>query len=191
MNLLKNILILLYNMKKNNEWFLLWFTWLPCSWKTTLAIELNKKLNVIGYPDIEHLDWDILRSDLSSDLSFSKEDRGKNLMMVAFVSKLLVKHNIWVLATFVSPYEEVRNEIRLKVQNFIEVFVSTPLKVCEERDIKWMYKKARNWEIQNFTWVDDPYEEPKKPEIEINTNIENIKDSIDKIVKYLEINNFI
>lgn len=175
----------------DQQWFLIWITWLPCAGKTTLAIALQKRMQELKHQHVEHLDWDILRSELSSDLSFTKEDRRKNLLRVAYISNLLTKNDVIVIAAFVSPYESVRNEIRDKTKKFIEIFVNTPIDICEERDCKWLYKKARNGEIQNFTWISDPYESPKNPEIEINTNTESTESSVERIIQYCKDNNYI
>jgi bifunctional enzyme CysN/CysC len=162
----------------------LWFTGLSGSGKSTIAdrllVELEKQKVAV-----ERLDGDIVRESLTKDLGFSKEDRDKNISRVAFVAKLLAKHGVLVLATFISPYRAQRQLVREQVDNFIEIFVDAPLEVCEKRDVKGLYQKARKGEIPNFTGVSDIYEEPKKPEIHLKTAEENTEEYVVQILDYL------
>ena len=180
----------MYKKTQNPKGFVLWFTGLSQAGKTTVA---DKVYNILKEKSLklERLDGDIVRQSLSSDLGFSKEDRDENIKRVTFVSKLLSKNRIGVISSFISPYKETRNKIRKEVANFIEVFCNAPLEVCEARDGKGLYKKARAGEIQNFTGISDPYQSPENPEIELKTDIESVKESVDKVIKYLEENNFI
>ena len=127
-----------------------------------------------------------MRQALSKDLGYTKQDRNKNIERVVFVAGLLAEHGIIVLASFISPYRRQREKIRKQVSNFIEIFVNAPLEVCERRDTKGLYYKARKGEIVNFTGISDSYEEPKEPEIELRTDQETIEESFKKIIKYLE-----
>jgi adenylylsulfate kinase len=164
--------------------FTLWFTGLPASGKTTTAEAVLKELKKYNLK-IEKLDGDIFRNNLTKDLSFSKKDRDENLRRVGFVANLLSRNNIIVVASFISPYKKQREYLRKNVYNFIEIFVDSPLSVCEKRDPKGMYKKARSGKIKNFTGVDDPYEIPKSPDIHLNTSEGKIKNNVKKVMDYL------
>jgi adenylylsulfate kinase len=170
--------------------FVLWFTGLPASGKTTTAEAVLKELKKYNLK-IEKLDGDIVRSNLTKDLSFSKKDRDENLRRIGFIANLLSRNNIAVVASFISPYKKQREYLRENVNNFIEIFVDSPLSVCEKRDPKGMYKKARSGKIKNFTGVDDPYEIPESPDIHLNTSEGEIKDNVKKVMDYLFKNNFL
>lgn len=161
--------------------FVLWFTGLSGAGKTTLAKALMPKLQEIGMR-VERLDGDTVRQSLTKDLGFSKEDRDMNIERVTFVAKLLSRNNVAVLASFISPYAETRDYVKNETSNFVEVFVSAPLDVCEDRDVKGMYAKARSGEIKNFTGISDPYEEPVNPDIEVPTHEQTIDESVDFLV---------
>jgi len=164
-----------------------WFTGLPCSGKTTIADRVAEILKEKGYR-VERLDGDIIRkSPISRDLGFSKEDRRKNLERVAFISKLLSRNGVIVLATFVSPYEEIRNDIReiIGPERFLLVYVKCPVEVCIQRDVKGMYKKALAGEIKDFTGVDDPFEEPANPDLVVETDKETLEESVEKVMTLL------
>ena len=171
--------------KKPKKGFTLWLTWLSWSGKSTVADNLYSLLKEKWYCYLERLDWDIIRENLTKDLWFTKQDRKTNIERVAFVAKLLSRNWIWVISTFISPYESERNMVKNHVTNYIEVFINAPLKVCEKRDIKGLYKKARKWIIKNFTWISDPYEKPINPHIELKTDKENIDESVRKTYDYL------
>jgi adenylyl-sulfate kinase len=170
--------------------FVLWFTGLSGAGKTTLAMALLPKLKERNVR-VERLDGDVVRESLTKDLGFSKEDRDTNIERVTFVAKLLSRNNVAVLASFISPYEGTRNMVRDEVTNYIEVFVDAPLEVCEERDVKGMYAKARAGIIQNFTGINDPYEVPRQPDIHVQTHQESVEESVDKVLQWLEENQFI
>lgn len=172
------------------KWFVLWFTWLPCAGKTTLSSNIYEYLSKKWYK-VELLDWEEIRAWLSQDLWFDKKSRSRNMERITFLSKLLSRNWVIVVAAFVSPYMQDRQKIRKNVTNFIEVFVNAPLEICKKRDVKWMYKKALKWEIKNFTWISDPYEQPNKPEIELQTDKLSIQESCDKIIRYLQDNKYI
>lgn len=171
--------------EKSQKGFVLWFTGLSGAGKSTLGDAVYKKLAEEGY-EVERLDGDIVRKNLTKGLGFSKQDRTENIRRVAYVASLLSRHKVGVVASFISPYKKERDLVRRTSKNFCEIFISTPLSVCEKRDIKGMYKKARSGEIENFTGVSDPYEAPEKPEL----NICCLKDSdipkeVNQILRFL------
>ena len=173
-----------------HEGFVLWFTGLPCSGKTTVADAVAQQLKARGMK-AERLDGDIVRKSLTRDLGFSKEDRDKNIERVTFVAKLLSRNGVAVLPAFVSPYIGARDNARAETTNFIEVYVKCSVEECEKRDVKGMYKKAREGIIKEFTGVDDPYEEPPKPEIVVETDKETVEVSTQKVLDYLNKRGFI
>lgn len=166
---------------------ILWFTGLPSSGKSTIANELEKKLITMGTRTYI-LDGDNIRMGLCKDLGFSEEDRGENIRRIGEVSKLFVDAGCIVLSAFVSPYIKDRDGVRELVADgeFVEVFVDAPLEVCEERDVKGLYKKAREGVIKGFTGIDDPYEAPLKAEITIDTSKLSLEEGVDLILQYLE-----
>jgi len=166
---------------------ILWFTGLPSSGKSTIANELEKKLIALGTRTYI-LDGDNIRMGLCKDLGFSEEDRGENIRRIGEVSKLFVDGGCIVLSAFVSPYIKDRDGVRNLVEDgeFVEVFVDAPLEVCEERDVKGLYKKAREGIIKGFTGIDDPYEAPLNPEITIDTSKLTLQEAVDYILNYLE-----
>lgn len=162
-----------------------WFTGLSGAGKTTITTAVEKELIARGC-GIEILDGDIVRENLTKGLGFSKEDRDENIRRIGFVSHLLTRHGVIVLVSAISPYRAIREEVREKIGNFVEVFVNAPLSVCEERDVKGLYKKARAGEIKNFTGVSDPYEPPANPEVECRTDLETLEESVAKVLSALE-----
>ncbi|MBN2066335.1 MAG: adenylyl-sulfate kinase [Candidatus Thermoplasmatota archaeon] len=170
---------------RKQKGFTVWFTGLPCCGKTTIARKVAYHLKQKGYV-VEHLDGDIVRKDLTSDLGFSKKDREENLKRVTFVAKLLTRNDIIVLATFVSPYKKRREQSRKEIGSFVEIYVRCPVDVCMKRDVKGMYKKALAGKIEHFTGVQDPYEEPDHPELMLETDKESVEESVDKVLKTLE-----
>lgn len=167
--------------------FIIWFTGLPSSGKSTLANEVEKKL-IERRSRTYILDGDNIRTGLCKDLGFSEEDRAENIRRIGEVSKLFVDAGIIVLSAFVSPYRRDRDIIRELVEDgeFIEVFVDCPVEECEKRDVKGLYKKAREGVIRGFTGIDDPYEEPENAEIVVQTHLNSIEECTDQILKYLE-----
>jgi adenylylsulfate kinase len=161
-----------------------WFTGFSGAGKSTIANALTEKLKAGGY-QLEVLDGDEIRENLTKDLGFSKEDRDTNIRRIGFVAKLLVRNGVIVLVPVISPYRSIREEMRAKIDHFVEVFVNAPLAVCEERDVKGLYKKVRAGEIKQFTGIDDPYEPPTNPEVECRTDLEELSESVDKILHKL------
>lgn len=172
-------------VQKTNKGFTLWFTGLPCSGKSTLAQLVAKELQRRGR-GVEVLDGDVVRTHLTKGLGFSKEDRDENIRRIGFVCHLLSKHGAVAIAAAISPYRAIRDEVRSTIENFIEVYVNTPLEVCIQRDVKGMYKKAMAGEMKGFTGVDDPYEAPLNPELTIETDKEAPEVSAARILRVLE-----
>jgi len=166
--------------------FTLWFTGLPCSGKSTLASEVNFNLLERGLK-VELLDGDIIRTNLSKGLTYSKEDRDTNIRRIGWVAKVLTRNDVVTLVAAIAPYQHIREENRREIGNYVEVFVKAPLDVLIERDVKGMYKKALNGEIENFTGISDPYEDPVNPEIIVETDKETVEESVAKIMKTLEL----
>ena len=150
---------------------ILWFTGLSGAGKTTISKVVAEKLKQRGQK-VEILDGDIVRENLSKGLTFSKEDRDINIRRIGFVAHLLSRNGVVAITAAISPYKAIRNEIREMYDNFIEVYINAPLEVCEQRDVKGLYAKARSGEIKNFTGIDDPYEPPDNPEITCCTDQE-------------------
>jgi sulfate adenylyltransferase len=180
----------MYKDEKTQKGFTLWFTGLSQSGKTTVANKVFEALRGMNIK-VERLDGDIVRQSLSKDLGFSKEDREENIRRVRYLSKLFNQKGVAVIASFISPYKRIRNELRDQIPNFIEVFANAPLKVCEARDTKGLYAKARKGEIQNFTGISDPYEAPENPEVMLYTDKETIDQCAQKVVNFLEKKNYI
>jgi adenylylsulfate kinase len=163
----------------------IWLTGLSGAGKTTITNALEQRLIAEGY-DFEVLDGDIVRTNLTKGLGFSKEDRDENIRRIGFVANLLTRHGVIVLVSAISPYRDIREEVRGRIGSFVEVFVNAPLTVCEGRDVKGLYKKARAGEIKSFTGIDDPYEPPAAPEVECRTDLETLEESVSKIWNQLE-----
>ena len=171
--------------------FTLWFTGLSGAGKTTITDIVEKELRRQQVP-IEVLDGDVVRTNLSKGLGFSRGDRDTNILRIGFVADLLTRNGVGVIVSAISPYKEARDQVRRNVGDFIEVFVDAPVEVCAERDVKGLYAKAYSGEIKEFTGVSDPYEAPVSPELHLRTDQEDAEDSahrvIDKLVEldYLE-----
>jgi adenylylsulfate kinase len=162
----------------------IWFTGLSGSGKTTIAHKVEEILLDADVP-IEILDGDVVRENLSKGLGFSKEDRDTNIRRIAFVAHLLQRNGTFVITAAISPYREIRDEARAMIKDFVEVFADAPIEVCEERDVKGLYKKARAGEIKGFTGVDDPYEAPLSPEVVCDTANETVEESAQKVIDKL------
>jgi sulfate adenylyltransferase len=174
------------SLPAHQQGFCLWFTGLSGAGKSTIA-EIVAILLMEHGRQVTVLDGDVVRTHLSKGLGFSKEDRDTNILRIGFVASEIVRHHGSVICAAVSPYRAARNECRSIVgkDRFIEVYVDTPLEVCEQRDIKGMYAKARRGEIKGFTGIDDPYEEPLNPEIRLNTTGDFPEDNAHQIIDYL------
>ena len=175
------------NLKNNHNSMVVWFTGLSGSGKSTIANSLEKELFYNGIQTFS-LDGDNVRGGLNKGLTFSKEDRQENLRRIAEVSKLFIDAGIVVVASFISPLREDRDFIKSIVgeEHFIEVYVNTSLEECERRDVKGLYKKARKGEIENFTGISAPYEEPIDADIEIKTEEMSIENAVNCINIYLK-----
>jgi adenylylsulfate kinase len=175
----------------NDKGFTLWFTGLSGAGKTTITNVLVKKLIQRG-SKLEVLDGDVVRENLSKGLGFSKEDRDTNIRRIAFVANLLSRNGVPVITAAISPYRAIRDEARQMMDDrFIEVYAKASVEVCEERDTKGLYAKARAGEIKEFTGVSDPYEEPVNPEITVETAEQTPEESAQQILTYLEDHGFI
>ncbi|MBD2016710.1 adenylyl-sulfate kinase [Microcoleus sp. FACHB-53] len=161
-----------------------WFTGLSGAGKTTISRAVGNRLKSYGQK-LEILDGDVVRLNLCKGLGFSKEDRDENIRRVGFVAGLLTRNQVTVLVSAISPYREIRQEVRERIGNFVEVYVNAPLQVCEQRDVKGLYKKARAGEIKNFTGIDDPYEPPFNPDVECRTDLETVEESVSKVLAKL------
>jgi adenylyl-sulfate kinase len=158
-----------------------WFTGLSGAGKSTLCNAVYAALLDQGQR-VEILDGDAIRQHLSRDLSFSKEDRDENIRRIGFIAEILTRNGILVLVAAISPYRAVRDAVHQKIGHFLEVFVDAPLSVCEQRDPKGLYHKARRGELPGFTGIDDPYEEPLAPDVRCRTDQESLEVSSQRVV---------
>jgi adenylylsulfate kinase len=165
--------------------FTLWFTGLSGAGKTTIAEIVERELRE-RFGQVEVLDGDIVRTNLSKGLGFSREDRNVNVLRIGFVAELLTRNGVGVIVSAISPFKEARDQVRRRIIDFIEVFVDAPLEVCAERDVKGLYKKAFAGEIEQFTGVSDPYEPPVAPELHIKTDEEEPRESARRVILRLE-----
>ena len=173
--------------KKKIEPFNLWFTGLPLSGKTTIADKVYKELEKFHIP-IERLDAKDIR-EVVPNIGFSREDRNRHMKRVGHLIKTLQNNSISTVASFVSPYRESRKAIRDMVKNNIVVYLKADIETCKKRDYKGVYEKALRGELQNFSGINDVYEEPKHAEIVIDTDTMNINESVNQIVNYIKKNN--
>jgi adenylylsulfate kinase len=165
--------------------FTVWFTGLSGAGKSTLAELLVPELRRRGHR-VELLDGDVVRTNLSKGLGFSKEDRDTNILRIGFVAHLLSRNGVAVVVSAISPYRDIRDRIRQQVGDFVEVFCDASLDVLIERDVKGLYRKALAGEIEQFTGVSDPYEPPLEPEVTVHSDRETVEDSLTKILDTLE-----
>lgn len=161
--------------------FTVWFTGLPCSGKTTLSQQLAARLRSLAYR-VELLDGEEVRCHLSEGLGFSRKDRGLNISRIGYVCHLLSRNGVIAIAAAVSPYRDAREAVRKQIHRFVEVYVKCPLEVCLARDVKGMYRKALAGEISQFTGITDPYEEPIRPEVIVETDTQSPEESISVIL---------
>jgi adenylyl-sulfate kinase len=157
-----------------------WFTGLSSAGKTTAARLLENRMRPLG-ARVELLDGDVVRTHLSKGLGFSKEDRDENIRRIGFVCELLARNGVIVLVSAISPYRSVRDEVRRRIPNFVEVYMECPLEVLIARDVKGLYKKALAGELDHFTGVSDPYEAPLTPEVTIHSDRETPHEGVDKV----------
>ena len=170
----------------NQHSMVIWLTGLSGSGKTTIGSALERKLFERKYLS-QVLDGDNIRSGINNNLSFSVEDRNENIRRIAEVSKLLLRSGIIVINCFISPTNKIRQMAKeiIGEENYIEVFINAPLTVCEERDTKGLYEKARKGEIKNFTGIDSPFEAPLNPDIELRTDMLSVEESVNKVLDYI------
>ena len=172
---------------KGHNAFLLWFTGLSGSGKSTIANAVEQELFKLGIHTYS-LDGDNIRTGINKDLSFSPQDRTENIRRIAETANLMIDAGLVVLAAFVSPYKKDRENIKsiVKDVNFVEIYINTSVEECERRDVKGLYKKARAGEIKNMTGISAPYEAPENPDLEIKTETTTVNDAVDKILKAIQ-----
>ena len=180
------------NKLNNHRSIVLWFTGLSGSGKSTLAHSLEERLFQRGCSTFV-LDGDNVRHGLNSNLDFSEAGRTENIRRISEVSKLMLESGLIVMTAFISPFSKDRNEARKLItsDDFVEIYCKASLEKCESRDVKGLYKRARAGEIKNYTGIDSPYEVPENPELIIDTDKQNIEDSVLTILKFLETNGII
>lgn len=166
----------------------MWLTGLSGSGKSTIARAVAEELLRKGVP-VEVLDGDVIREKFSRGLGFSKQDRDENVRRAGYVAHILARHGVVVVVALISPYRALRDEVRGGMNGvpFIEVYVNAPLEVCEARDTKGLYQKARRGEISSFTGLDDPYEPPLAPEVECRTDRESVECSAGRVLRALKV----
>ena len=165
--------------------FTLWFTGMSGAGKITISKLVETRLRALG-AKVEVLDGDVVRTHLSKGLGFSKEDRDENIRRIGFVCELLSRNGVIAIAAAISPYRSVREEVRARIANFVEIYVECPVEVLAARDVKGLYKKALTGELPRFTGVSDPYEPPLAPEVTVNSSKEIPEESVEKIWATLE-----
>lgn len=165
--------------------FTIWFTGLSGAGKSTIAAALERELRARGRL-VEVLDGDVVRTNLSKGLGFSRADRDTNILRIGWVCEVLSRNGVIAIAAAISPYRETRDQVRQQIERFVEVFVDTPLETCIERDVKGLYRKAIAGEIAEFTGISDPYEPPLNPEVTVHTADERVEASAGRIIAYLE-----
>src|SRR5918995_5189449 len=171
--------------ERDTTGFTIWFTGLSGSGKSTIAHILEGELRERGHR-VEILDGDVVRTNLSKGLGFSKEDRDTNILRIGFVAHLLTRNGVGVITAAISPYRDIRDQNRALIGDFIEVYAKCSIEELTRRDVKGLYEKALRGEIQNFTGISDPYEEPLNPEVTVETDRETVDESVVKIIGKLE-----
>jgi len=167
-------------MSLTHQGFTLWLTGMSGAGKSTISGALMDRFHAAG-AKVELLDGDIVRTNLSQGLGFSREDRDTNIRRIGFVSELLSRNGIIVVVAAISPYRATREEVRARIANFVEVHVDCPIEVLAARDVKGLYKKALAGEVGNFTGISDPYEPPVNPDVLVRTDLETLEESVDKV----------
>ena len=180
------------NQLNGHKSVVIWLTGLSGSGKSTLAHSVEEKLHNLGCRTYV-LDGDNVRHGLSSNLTFSDNDRKENIRRVGEAANLMMKAGIIAMTAFISPFKKDRNLVRqlLPQGDFIEIYCNTSLEVCESRDVKGLYKRARAGEIKNYTGIDSPYEEPINPEFVVNTGDETLGESVIKVIEFLKSKNIV
>jgi adenylylsulfate kinase len=175
------------NGSRHGRGFTLWFTGLSGAGKTTISEIVEKELRGRFGQGVEVLDGDIVRTNLSKGLGFSRDDRDTNILRIGFVAELLTRNGVGVIVSAISPFKEAREQVRRNIgEDFIEVYVDAPLEVCAQRDVKGLYKKAFAGQIGQFTGVSDPYEPPAAPELHIKTDEEEPQESARRVIAKLD-----
>ena len=176
----------------NHKSVVIWFTGLSGSGKSTLAHSVEEELHKLACRTFV-LDGDNVRHGLSSNLTFSDDDRKENIRRIGETAKLMMEAGVIAITAFISPFREDRDTVRelLSQNDFIEIYCNASLEVCESRDVKGLYKRARAGEIKNYTGIDSPYEEPTNPELVINTGDELLEESVIKVIEYLKLKNIV
>ncbi|MGC2659131.1 MAG: adenylyl-sulfate kinase [Bryobacteraceae bacterium] len=162
-----------------------WFTGLSSAGKSTIARAVWEELAAAG-TRVELLDGDEIRTNLCRGLGFSREDRDENVRRIAYVASLLARHGVVVLVAAIAPYRAAREEVRRICGRYIEVYVNAPLSVCESRDVKGLYRKARSGEVAHFTGVSDPYEPPLTPDVECMTGVEDLDTCVNRVLEAMD-----
>ncbi|MBL7004267.1 MAG: adenylyl-sulfate kinase [Gammaproteobacteria bacterium] len=176
----------------NHKSVVIWFTGLSGSGKSTLAHSVEEELHKLGCRTFV-LDGDNVRHGLSSNLTFSDNDRKENIRRIGEAAKLMMEAGVIAITAFISPFREDRDNVRrlLPQEDFIEIFCNASLEVCESRDVKGLYKRARAGEIKNYTGIDSPYEAPNNPELVIDTDGETLEESAIKVIEFLKSKNIV
>ncbi len=164
--------------------FTLWLTGMSGAGKSTISERLMERFRQ-NHAKVELLDGDVVRTNLSQGLGFSREDRDTNVRRIGFVCDLLSRNGVIAVVAAISPYRSTRDEVRSKIERFAEVFVECPVEVLAQRDVKGWYKKAAAGEVANFTGISDPYEPPERPDIHVRTDRETLDESVEKVWRYL------
>ncbi|MBA4494475.1 adenylyl-sulfate kinase [Paenactinomyces guangxiensis] len=163
----------------------LWLTGLSGAGKTTIAYLVGQRLKNDHHVRVQVLDGDLLRKVFSKDLGFTREDRFRHIERAAFIAKLLIEHGVITIASFITPYQEMRDYCRKQIGSFAEIYIKCPLSECIERDVKGLYKKALKGKIPYFTGISDPYEEPVNPDLVIETATESPDESAERVIHFL------
>ena len=158
----------------------MWLTGMSGAGKSTVSDKLMERFRA-GGARVELLDGDVVRTNLSQGLGFSREDRDTNIRRIGFVADLLSRNGVIAVVAAISPYRDTREEVKSRIANFVEVFVDCPIEVLAERDVKGLYKKALAGEVANFTGISDPYEPPLNPDVTIRSDKETVEDSVDRV----------
>lgn len=169
----------------------IWITGLSGAGKSTIATPLAQAVEEKFGIKTHIFDGDEIRENLSQGLGFSKADRDINIRRIGYVANLIVEFGGVAIVAAIAPYQSIREEIRQKIGQYIEVYLDVPVDVCEERDVKGLYAKARAGEIQNFTGISDPYEPPTNPEVSVKTHQQTLRESVGKIISYIEENSLL